>query len=279
MAMIVRTNVASLNAQRNLFETQNTIDSALARLSSGYRITKSGDDAAGLGISVNLEAQIRSYNQAARNAQDGISVVQTAEGALNEVSNIITRLRELAMESASAGVSNTERTYIQKESDALKTEINRIADATEYNGNSLLNTAGKVLTFQIGIRNVASNDRISVTTVDVNLSSLGAAGAFSNLSLSSQTTAQLALSAIDIALQTVSRARASLGATGNRLTNVISQIQTASENLSAGNSRIRDVDVAEESSRLSRAQILMQAGVSVLAQANQVPQLALKLLQ
>jgi flagellin len=277
--MIVRTNVASLNAQRNLFQTQNTIDSALARLSSGYRITKAGDDAAGLGISVNLEAQIRSYNQAARNAQDGISVVQTAEGALNEVSNIITRMRELAMQSASAGVSNTERTYIQKESDALKTEINRIADATEYNGNALLNTTGKVLTFQIGIRNIAANDRISVTTVDVNLSSLGAAGVFSTLSLSTQTTAQLALSSIDIALQMVSQARASLGATGNRLTSVISQIQTASENLSAGNSRIRDVDVAEESSRLSRAQILMQAGVSVLAQANQVPQLALKLLQ
>ncbi len=279
MAMIVRTNVASLNAQRNLFETQNTIDSALSRLSSGYRITKAGDDAAGLGISVNLEAQIRSYNQAARNAQDGISVVQTAEGALNEVSNIITRMRELAMESASAGVSNTERTYIQNESDALKTEINRIADATEYDGNALLNTTGKVLTFQIGIRNVAANDRISVTTVDVNLSSLGAAGNFSNLSLSTQTTAQLALSAIDLALQMVSQARASLGATGNRLTSVISQIQTASENLSAANSRIRDVDVAEESSRLSRAQILMQAGISVLAQANQVPQLALKLLQ
>jgi flagellin len=279
MAMIVRTNVASLNAQRNLFETQNTIDSALSRLSSGYRITKAGDDAAGLGISVNLEAQIRSYNQAARNAQDGISVVQTAEGALNEVSNIITRMRELAMESASAGVSNTERTYIQNESDALKTEINRIADATEYDGNALLNTTGKVLTFQIGIRNVAANDRISVTTVDVNLSSLGAAGVFSNLSLSTQTTAQLALSAIDLALQKVSQARASLGATGNRLTSVISQIQTASENLSAANSRIRDVDVAEESSRLSRAQILMQAGISVLAQANQVPQLALKLLQ
>jgi len=279
MAMIVRTNVASLNAQRNLFQTQNTIDSALARLSSGYRITKAGDDAAGLGISVNLEAQIRSYNQAARNAQDGISVVQTAEGALNEVSNIITRMRELAMQSASAGVSNTERTYIQKESDALKTEINRIADATEYNGNALLNTTGKVLTFQIGIRNIAANDRISVTTVDVNLSSLGAAGVFSALSLSTQTTAQLALSSIDIALQMVSQARASLGATGNRLTSVISQIQTASENLSAGNSRIRDVDVAEESSRLSRAQILMQAGISVLAQANQVPQLALKLLQ
>jgi flagellin len=276
MAMTVRTNVASLNAQRNLFQTQQVIDSSLSKLSSGYRITKAGDDAAGLGISVNLEAQIRSYNQAARNAQDGISVIQTAEGALNEVSNIVTRLRELAMESASAGVSNTERTYIQKESDALKTEINRIAEATEYNGNKLLNDGTLVLTFQIGIRNVAANDRIAVTTVDVNLSALGTG--FSSLSLSTQTTAQLALSAID-ALQKISEARASLGATGNRLTNVISQIHTASENLSAGNSRIRDVDVAQESSNLSRAQILVQAGISVLSQANQAPQLALKLLQ
>src|SRR5512136_2228495 len=126
MSMSIRTNVASLNAQRNLGQTQSALDTSMSRLSSGYRITKAGDDAAGLGISVNLEAQIRSYNQAARNAQDGVSVVQTAEGALNEVSNILTRMRELAMESASAGVSNTERTYIQNESDALKTEINRI---------------------------------------------------------------------------------------------------------------------------------------------------------
>jgi flagellin len=279
MSMNIRTNVASLNAQRNLFTTQTAIDSSLSRLSSGYRITKAGDDAAGLGISVNLEAQIRSYNQAARNAQDGISVIQTAEGALNEVSNIVTRLRELAMESASAGVSNTERTYIQKESDALKTEINRIAAATEYNGQALLNSAGNVLTFQIGIRNIASNDRISVTTVDVTLSALGAGGSFSALSLSTQASSQSALALIDAALQVISGARANLGAAGNRLTNVISQIQSASENLSAANSRIRDVDVADESSRLSRSQILMQAGISVLAQANQVPQLALKLLQ
>jgi flagellin len=279
MSMNIRTNVASLNAQRNLFTTQTAIDSSLSRLSSGYRITKAGDDAAGLGISVNLEAQIRSYNQAARNAQDGISVIQTAEGALNEVSNIVTRLRELAMESASAGVSDTERTYIQKESDALKTEINRIAAATEYNGQALLNSAGNVLTFQIGIRNIASNDRISVTTVDVTLSALGAGGSFSALSLSTQASSQSALALIDAALQVISGARANLGAAGNRLTNVISQIQSASENLSAANSRIRDVDVADESSRLSRSQILMQAGISVLAQANQVPQLALKLLQ
>jgi len=276
MGMTIRTNVSSLNAQKNLFQTQNQIDSSLSKLSSGYRITKAGDDAAGLGISVNLESQIRSYNQAARNAQDGVSVVQTAEGALNEVSNILTRMRELAMESASAGVSDTERTYIQNESNSLKTEINRIADATEYNGNALLNSASTQMTFQIGIRNVAGNDRITVTTVDVNLSSLGTG--FSTLSLASQAVAQSALALIDTALQTVSQARANLGAAGNRLTSVISQIQSASENLAAANSRIRDVDVAEESSKLVRSQIIMQAGISVLAQANQLPQVALKLL-
>jgi|SRR3990172_1555056 flagellin len=276
MGMTIRTNVSSLNAQRNLFQTQNQIDSSLSKLSSGYRITKAGDDAAGLGISVNLESQIRSYNQASRNAQDGISVTQTAEGALNEVSNILTRMRELAMQSASAGVSDTERTYIQNESTSLKSEINRIADATEYDGKALLNTTATQMTFQVGIRNVAANDQITVTTVDVKLSSLGTG--FSTLSLASQAVAQSALALIDTALQKVSQARATLGAAGNRLTSVISQIQSASENLAAANSRIRDVDVAEESSRLTRSQILMQAGVSVLAQANQLPQVALKLL-
>ena len=273
MSMSIRTNVASLNAQRNIFQTQASLESSLSKLSSGYRITKAGDDAAGLGISVNLEAQIRSYNQAARNAQDGISVVQTGEGALNEVSNILTRMRELAMESASDGIGNTERGYIQKETTALTDEIERIANATEFNGTKLLNSAA-VLTFQVGIRNVAANDRIDVTTVDVRTTTLGVAG----LSLSTAATAQAGLDTIDNALKTVSSARALYGAQGNRLTNVVNQIQVASENISAANSRIRDVDVAEESSKLTRAQILIQAGVSVLAQANQAPQVALKLI-
>ncbi len=274
MGMSIRTNVSSLNAQRNLFSTQNSLDSSLSRLSSGYRITKAGDDAAGLGISVNLEAQIRSLNQASRNAQDGISVVQTAEGALNEVSNILTRMRELAMQSASDGIGDTERSYIQSETTALTTEISRIANATEFNGQALTNSSSTTLTFQVGIRNVSANDRISVTTVDVRSTTLGV----DSLSLSSAASARTALSTLDTALQMVSEARSELGAAGNRLTNVISQIQGAAENLSAANSRIRDVDIAEESSRLTRSQILVQAGVSVLAQANQAPQVALKLL-
>jgi len=274
MSMSIRTNVSSLNAQRNLFATQNSLDSSLSKLSSGYRITKAGDDAAGLGISVNLEAQIKSYNQAARNAQDGISVIQTGEGSMNEVTNLLTRMRELAMQSASDGIGDTERGYIQKETTALKDEIQRIASATEFNGQNLLNDATQTLTFQVGIRNVTANDRISVSTVDVQLSALG----ISTLSLSSAASARTALDTIDDALQTVSDARATFGAAGNRLTSVISQIQSAAENLSAANSRIRDVDVAEESSKMTRSQILMQAGVSVLAQANQQPQVALKLI-
>lgn len=274
MSMTIRTNVASLNAQRNLFQNGVALDSSLSRLSSGFRITKAGDDAAGLGISVNLEAQIRSYNQASRNAQDGMSLVQTAEGAMNETSNILTRMRELAMQSASSGVGDTERGYIQEEASALETEIDRIAGATEYNGQALLDGSAATLTFQVGIRNVAANDQIAVTTLDATAATLGVAG----IDLSGQAAAQGALDDIDAALEAVSSARATFGAVGNRLQSVVSTIQTASENISAANSRIRDVDVAEETSRMSRSQVLMQAGVSVLSQANSMPQMALKLL-
>lgn len=275
MSMSIRTNVASLNAQRNLFQTSGQLDSSLSKLSSGYRITKAGDDAAGLGISVNLEAQIRSYNQASRNAQDGMSLVQTAEGALNETSGILSRLRELATQSASSGVGNTERGYIQNETTALTTEIDRIANATEYNGTKLLNSTATTLTFQVGIRNVAANDRISVNTVDATATTLGV----NALDLSTQANAQAALATIDTAINSISSARSTFGSVGNRLTSVVTTIQTAAENLSAANSRIRDVDVAEETSRMARSQVLMQAGISVLSQANQMPQMALKLLQ
>jgi flagellin len=274
MALSIRTNVSSLNAQRNLYATQLQLDSSLSKLSSGYRITKAGDDAAGLGISVNLEAQIRSYNQAVRNANDGISLIQTAEAAMNEQSNILSRLRELAMQSASDGIGNTERSYIQSEVDELVAELERVAQATEFNGQKLLDGSATTLDFQVGIRNVAANDRISVTTVDATTATLGVAG----LDLSTKAGAQAALSTIDSALQTLSNARATLGAAGNRFNSAVASIQAASESLSAANSRIRDVDVAEETSRLARAQVLMQAGVSVLAQANQMPQIALKLL-
>jgi flagellin len=271
--MSIQTNVSSLEAQRNLFNTQVSLDNSLAKLSSGFRITKAGDDAAGLAISSNLQAQIRSYNQASRNASDGLSLIQTAEGSLNETTNILSRLRELASQASSAGVGNTERGYIQNEVTQLISEVDRIANSTEFNGQALLNAA-TTLTFQVGIRNVDANDRIAVTTVSATSTDLG----INTLSLASQTGAQDALSTIDSAIDSINSSRASMGAAGNRLQSSLNTIQLQSTNIAAANSRIRDVDVAEESSRMTRNQILMQAGVATLSQANQIPQIALRLL-
>ena len=276
MSMSIRTNVSSLNAQRNLYTTQNALSDSLSKLSSGYRITKAGDDAAGLGISTKLESQIRSYSQATRNANDGISVIQSTEAALNESANILTRLRELAMQSSSDGVGASERGYINTESTQLLSELDRIASVTEYNGTKLLNgVSASALDFQVGIANTG-NDRISFKTIDATTSASGLA--VTGMDLSNKASAQAALDTIDKALATVSSNRSTLGAAGNRFQSAINNIQAFSESLSAANSRIKDVDVAEETSRMARSQILMQAGVSVLAQANQAPQLALKLL-
>jgi flagellin len=274
MSLSIRTNVSSLNAQRNLSNTQNALDSSMSKLSSGMRITKAGDDAAGLGISTNLEAQIKSYNQASRNANDGVSLIQTAEGALNATTNILTRLRELAMQAASDGIGDTERGYIQAEVVGLTEEIDRNALAAEFNGTKLLDGTSAVLDFQVGIRNDPVNDRITVTTIDATAATLGVSG----LDFSVKTDAQDALDTIDAALDIVSDSRAVFGAAGNRFDATIQNIQTFAESLTAANSRIRDVDVAQETSNLSRAQILAQAGISVLSQANQMPQMALKLL-
>jgi flagellin len=273
MGMSIKTNVSALDAQKNLMGTELDLNNSLAKLSSGFRITKAADDAAGLAIAVNLGAQIKSYNQSVRNANDALNVVQTADSSLNEVQNILTRLRELSSQSASSGVSNTERGYIQNEVTGLVSEIDRIANATEYNGVTLINTAAN-LTFQVGIRNVAANDQIVVTTSSATATSL----AVNALSLATLTGAQSALGTIDTALQSVSSTRATLGAQANRFEKVINVATVASVSLSAAQSRIRDVDVAEETSNMSRTQILMQAGVSVLTQANQMPQVALKLL-
>jgi flagellin len=277
MSLSIRTNYASLDAQRNLANTQNALDSSISRLSSGMRITKAGDDAAGLGISVNLEAQIASYNQAARNANDGSSLIQTAEGSMNEVSNILSRMRQLAMESASDGVGVTQRGFIAVESNQLLSELDRINNTAEFNGNNfLLATGTQQLTFQVGIR-ATVDDAITVdtSTMAVDSASLTVDGVDLGTDAA---TSQQALAFIDAAIDSVSSYRATLGAAGNRFQSVVTNIQTASENLSSADSRIRDVDVAEETSKLSRSQILAQAGISVLAQANQMPQLALKLL-
>ena len=275
MGFSIRTNVSSLVAQTNLAASQTALDSSQSKLSSGLRITKAGDDAAGLGISTSLEANISSYNQAARNANDGIGIIQTAEGALNETTNLFNRLRQLAVQSASDGVGTTERGYINNEATQLTGEIDRIANSTEYNGTKLLAATGTTLDFQVGIRNVAANDRISVNSIDATSATL-LGGA---IDLSTKTGAQSAIASLDTALQAVSSARATFGAVGNRFNSVVNTVATATVNLTAADARIRDVNVAEESSNQSRLSVLVQAGVSVLSQANQGTQALLKLLQ
>jgi len=280
----LRTNVASLDAQNNLARTQTALDTSMARLSSGLRITKSGDDAAGLAISTSLDAQIASYSQASLNANDGLSLVQTGEAALNNVADILTRLRQLAMQSASDGVSDSDRVnYIQKESDALTAELDRTAYAAVYNGVHLLDgTQTTALDFQVGISNdtVNGSGKISVNAGNTLVATMLTGWATGGTgTLTTKAGAQGALATIDAALQSVATTRADFGAAGNRFQAAIDNISSFSEQLSAANSRIRDVDVASETSALSRSQILSQAGISVLAQANQLPQLALKLLQ
>ena len=267
----------SLNAQRNLLSTTQTLESSLSRLSSGYRITKASDDAAGLGVSENLRAQIRSLQQAQRNAFDGMSVVQTGEGALNATAGILVRMRELAMQSASDGIGDTERGFLETEFTALIDEIDRIAASTEFNGTALIDgsLATTGLDFQIGIRNTA-DDRISLTIASAASLDLGVDSA--SVAVDTKTGAQGSLDTIDTAITNVSTVRASLGAFGNRLNSTIANLGVAHENLSAANSRIRDVDIAAETSRMTKAQILLQVGTSILSQANSVPQVALSLL-
>ena len=274
MALVINTNVASLNAQRNLNSTQLMMSKSMERLSSGLRINRAGDDAAGLAISQNMQANIRSMNQAVRNANDGISLVQTAEGALNESSNILQRMRELATQAANGVLSTSQRANIQVEFSNLQQEIDRIAAVTDFNGTKLLDgSLSTGTTLQIGI-GTSANDTLSVSIGNANTSTLSVSANF----VSTQGAAQSALSAIDSAIQSVSTARGNLGAVQNRLQSTINNLQVAVENTSAANSRIVDVDVAAETANMTKAQILAQAGVSVLSQANQSPQLALKLL-
>jgi len=281
MALTIMTNVASLNAQRNLNKSGMALADNLGRLSSGLRINKAGDDAAGLAISENLKAQIRSMSQAERNANDGISLLQTAEGGMNEVSGILTRMRELGMEAATDTVGSTERGFLDQEFQALSSEIDRISAVTEFNGTALLDGTATAVDFQVGFRNT-TNDRITVSVGDMTTATLGTSGggaAVSTLDVTTKANARLTLDAIDVAITDVSSGRANLGAYQNRLQVTTANLAGARENISAANSRIRDVDVAEESAAMTRNNILQQAGVSILAQANQAPQLALSLLR
>ncbi len=280
MGLRINTNVASLTAQKNLARTQGALERSLDRLSSGLRITRAGDDAAGLAISESLRAQIRGLAQAQRNANDGISVIQTGEGALNEISNLLIRLRELAVQSSSDGsVSNSERSFLQNEFQALQGEITRIANATQFGGRTLLDgsLSSSGLTFQVGIFNNASVDRLTMTIGDARASALGVGTA--QAAVSTAAAAQASLTTIDAALTSVSTIRGNLGGVQNRLQSTVNNLAVSMENLSAANSRIRDVDVAAETAALTRAQVLQQAGIAVLAQANVSSQVALILLQ
>lgn len=279
MGLRIATNVTSLTSQRHLRSTRELLDRSLERLSSGYRINRAGDDAAGLAISEKLRAKTRGLIQAQRNASDGVSLIQVAEGGLNEVQNILVRMRELGVQAASDTIGAQERRYLDLEYQQLKDEVDRIANGTEFNGTFLLDGTGGSLDFQVntGGENLLGVDRISFEAfkLDVNSDKLG----LEELSVGSKVESQRSLAYIDRALEFVSSTRAELGAIENRLSSTIRNISISVENLSAARSRIKDVDVAEETAELTRNNILMQAGTSVLSQANSVPKMALQLLQ
>ena len=276
MAIVIRTNIPSLQAQKNLQKSSSALNASFDRLSSGLRIVTAADDAAGLAISESMSTQIRSFTIAERNAQDAVSMVQTAEGALAEVHSIMGRLRELAMQAANGSYTSTDRGFLDTEYQALKAEIGRIQESAKFNGKELLANDVSTIQFQIGLNNTQS-DQLALSFGGVGLTSIVTSANF--ISGSSISAALAALSTIDATLTTVSTQRAKYGATMNRLNITISSIETMRLNLSAANSRIRDVDVATETAALARNQVLSQAGVTVLAQANQLPQLALNLLQ
>jgi len=276
MGLRIATNVASLNAQNNLGNTQRSLHTAFARLSSGYRINKASDDAAGLAISEQLRSMIRGYRQANRNANDGISLVQVAEGSLNEVSNNLIRLRELGVQAASDTVGDTERRFLDVEYQQLKSEIQRITDSTNFNGYDLLNGTGGLIDIQVGVHNNPFQDRISFNASSANATA--EALGMTAETVATKESAQTSLSVIDSALTSVNAIRANFGALQNRLQSTSSNLGVAEENYSAANSRIRDADIAAESAELTRNTILQQAAVAVLQQTNSSQQVALKLL-
>ncbi len=277
MGMVVNTNMASLTAQNNLSKSSGSLNKSIERLSSGLRINRAADDAAGLSISTTLKAQIRSLNQAVRNSNDAVSLLQTAEGGLEEMTNIVIRMRELAEQASNGSLGSTERGYINSEYIALKAEITRISDVTEFAGTKLLDSTQSI-TFQIGMMNT-SNDRLSIGLRDADATNLGLGTAAKGGVISTAAAAQSALSVIDnSAIKVLSARRGDIGAMQNRLEYTISNLNSSAENLSAANSRIEDADFALETAKYMRNQILTQAGTSVLSQANMMPQQALSLL-
>lgn len=284
MALIVNTNIASLNAQRNLATNQSTLATTLQRLSSGLRVNSAKDDAAGLAVAESFTSQIRGNTQAVRNANDGISLGQTAESALGSVAGDLQRIREISVQAANGTISNTNRSALQQEVDQLTQEISRIVQTTTFNGTSLLSGAS-TLTFQVGADGTASN-QVSVSTT--NLATAGSAGLFSySASLTASGTinvttsggASAVIASLDSDIARIASVRSTFGAVQNRFEAVISNLQSYVENLTASRSRILDADFAAETANLTRAQVLQQAGTAVLSQANALPQTALSLLR
>jgi flagellin len=270
MSLFVNTNVSALNAQRQLFDTSNSLNKSFERLSSGFRINSAADDAAGLQISDRLTTQVQGLNQAVRNANDGISVAQTAEGALNEVATSLQRIRQLAIQSQNGINSAEDREALNTETTALITEISRITSTTEFNGVALFDGSFDA-DFLVGAN---SGQDINITIADSDATALG----INATSVSTVAAAITAMDSVDGALSTINGMRADLGATQNRFESTIRNLSNVSENLSSARSRIRDTDFATETAELTRAQILQQASVAILSQANQRPQIALSLL-
>ena len=276
MALYINTNVASLDAQRNLTQTTMGLGKAMQRLSSGLRISRASDDVAGLAVAETLRSQSRSFSVAARNANDGISMIGVAEGSMQVVADNLVRMRELAEQSGSGTLVDSQRSALQTEFKNLQEEIDRIVDTTKFNGISMLSASGTSIDFQVGVDS-GSNNVISLNSVNVHASALGVGS--SSAAVSMQAAVQAALTSLDSAISSLAQTRGTFGALENRLQTTISNIHNAMENLSSSESRIRDVDVAQETANFTRLQILQQAGMSMLAQANQQPQLALSLLR
>ena len=275
MGLRVNTNVASINAQRNLSTVTDRLSTNYRRLSTGLRISTAADDAAGLAISERLRSQVRSLEQSKRNANDGISFVQTAEGALNEVSSILVRLRELSIQSSNGSVSAKDKDTLNEEFKSLVNEVDRIGRSTEFNGIKLLDGSSSSVSFQVGFGTTSGIDTLSVSLSAALSTSLS----LNSLDIGSSGATTTALTSIDSAINTISSLRGSLGAAQNRLGSTINNLAVQVENLSAAESRIRDVDVAYETAQLTRNNILQSAAISVLSQANSQPQSALQLLR
>ena len=276
MGFRIATNVQSIAAQRTLGMQRQEMNHQLDKLSSGERIIRAGDDAAGLAISEKFKATIRSNRQAIRNTQDGISMVQVAEGGLNEIGNILIRMRELSIQSASDTIGDTERSFVDREVQSVKAELDRIAQSTSFNGTDLLNGNNAKLEFQVGTGPDPIKDRINYDGEKFN-ATLEALG-LNEVSTATKEQSQNNLNVLDAAIGKLSENRAGFGAMQNRLQSTMNNLQVMDENLSAANSRIRDADIAAETAELTKRNILTQAGVSTLAQANQTGILALKLI-